>query len=145
MTGAFNFQLLTCTTPSRTIPWSPLKSQTLMSQYTIYHNPRCSKSRQTLALLEEHGIEPDIVQYLNTPPDADTLRSLVKKLSLKHAHDLLRTKEAEYREAGLSADTDDDTVIAALVAHPKLMERPVVVKGNKAVLGRPPENVLDLL
>ena len=115
-----------------------------MADYTIYHNPRCSKSRQTLALLEEHGVEPEIVQYLNTPPDADTLRGLIKKLGLKRAHDLLRTKEAEYREAGLDADADDDTVIAAIVAHPKLMERPVVVKGARAVLGRPPENVLEL-
>lgn len=116
-----------------------------MSDYTIYHNPRCSKSRQTLALLEEHGIQPRIVDYLNTPPDADTLRTLLTRLGFERAHDLLRRKEAEYKAAGLSTDSDDDAVIAALVAHPKLLERPIVVKGHRAVLGRPPENVLELL
>lgn len=116
-----------------------------MADYTIYHNPRCSKSRQTLALLEEHGITPTVIKYLETPPDAETLRTLVKKLGLRRAHDLLRTGEAEYAQAGLSADADDDAVIKALAAHPKLLERPVVVKGDKAVLGRPPENVLALI
>lgn len=116
-----------------------------MAKYTIYHNPRCSKSRQTLALLEENGIKPQVIHYLETPPDVPTLRTLVKKLGLKRAHDLLRSQEAEYREAGLNADADDDTVLAAIAAHPKLLERPVVVKDNKAVLGRPPENVLALI
>lgn len=116
-----------------------------MTDYTIYHNPRCSKSRQTLALLEDSGIRPVIIEYLNTPPDAGTLRELVTKLGLARAHDLLRTREAEYKEAGLTADSDDDTVIAALAAFPKLLERPVVIKGERAVLGRPPENVLALI
>ncbi len=112
---------------------------------TIYHNPRCSKSRQTLAIIEEKGITPTIIKYLEDTPDATTLQKLVKQLGLKRAHDLLRTKEEEYKQAGLSPESDDDTVIAAMVKHPRLIERPIVVKGDKAVLGRPPENVLELL
>lgn len=116
-----------------------------MTDYTIYHNPRCSKSRQTLALLEERGIKPRVIKYLDTPPDADTLRKLIDKLGLEHAHDLVRRKETEYRDAGLSPDSSDDTVIAAIVAHPRLLERPIVVTENRAVLGRPPENALALI
>lgn len=116
-----------------------------MAEYTIYHNPRCSKSRQTLALLEEHGVTPRVIKYLDTPPDADTLRDLVAKLGLPSAHGLVRNQEAEYQQAGLSPASDDETVIAAIARYPKLMERPVVVKGNRAVLGRPPENVLALI
>lgn len=110
----------------------------------IYHNPRCSKSRQTLALIEEAGVEPDIMLYLETPPGADELRSLLKKLGIG-AHELLRKNEAEYKEAGLSADSSEDDIIAAMQKYPKLIERPIVVKGDRAVLGRPPENVLALL
>lgn len=112
---------------------------------TIYHNPRCSKSRQTLALLEEQGVAPEIVQYLDTPPDAGTLRDLLSKLGLG-ARQLLRTGEDAYKELNL-ADTSlsDDALIEAMVANPKLIERPIVVKGSKAVLGRPPENVLELI
>lgn len=116
-----------------------------MSSYTLYHNPRCSKSRQALALLEENGIEPDIVRYLETPPDAATLKALLRKLGLKRAHDLVRHKEADYKTAGLSPDSDNDTVIAAMAKYPKLIERPVLVHGKQAVIGRPPETVLDLL
>ena len=116
-----------------------------MSGYTIYHNPRCSKSRQTLALLEENGIQPDVVLYLDTPPDANTLKGLVSKLGLERAHDLLRTRESEYKEAGLGKDSSDAAVIRAMARFPKLIERPIVVKGRKAALGRPPENVLALI
>lgn len=116
-----------------------------MAEYTLYHNPRCSKSRQALALLEENGITPTIVKYLDTPPDAETVRTLVKKLRLEQAHDLVRPKEAEYKEAGLSQDADDDTVIDAIARYPKLLERPVLVKGDRAVIGRPPETVLELV
>src|SRR5690625_2081732 len=112
---------------------------------TIYHNPRCSKSRQTLAIIEEKGITPTIIKYLEDTPDATTLQKLAKQLGLKRAHDLLRTKEEEYKQAGLSPESDDDTVIAAMVKHPRLIERPIVVKGDKAVLFRPPVNVLELL
>lgn len=112
---------------------------------TIYHNPRCSKSRQTLALLEEKGIEPTIVKYLEDSPNAETLKELVSKLELERAHDLLRNKESEYKEAGLSTDSDDDTVIAAMVKYPRLIERPIVVNGDQARIGRPPEAVLEII
>lgn len=116
-----------------------------MADYTIYHNPRCSKSRQTLALLEENGIEPAVVLYLNEPPSATELKAIIKKLGIA-ARDLLRNKEADYKALNLSnADLDDSALIAAMVKHPKLIERPIVIKGNNAVLGRPPENVLTLL
>lgn len=115
-----------------------------MTSVTLYHNPRCSKSRQTLALLQQHGIEPKQVLYLETPPDAATVKTLIKKLGMKSAHDLLRNKEAEYKLAGLSPDSKDDAVIAAMVKYPKLIERPIVIKGAKAMLGRPPEQVLTL-
>lgn len=112
---------------------------------TIYHNPRCSKSRQSLALLEENGIAPQVVQYLDTPPDASTLRDLLGKLGIS-ARQLLRTGEDAYKELNL-ADTalSEEALLEAMVANPKLIERPIVVKGNKAVLGRPPENVLELI
>ena len=116
-----------------------------MTDYTLFHNPRCSKSRQTLALLEDNGIQPAIVKYLDDTPDAATLKTLVKKLGLPSAHDLVRNKEADYKTAGLSAESSDDEVIAAMVQYPKLIERPILVRGNKAVLGRPPENALNLL
>lgn len=110
---------------------------------TIYHNPRCSKSRQTLALIEEQGISPRIVEYLLTPPDGATLRDILTKLG-KSPKDIVRAKEA--REEGLDiAALDDDAMIAAMVAHPRIIERPIVIKGDKAVLGRPPESVLDIL
>lgn len=112
---------------------------------TIYHNPRCSKSRQTLALIEEKGIEPTIVEYLKEGPDAATLKAVLKKLG-KSPRDILRKGEQEYKDLGL-ADTakSDDELIAAMVAHPILIERPIVISGGKAALGRPPEQVLDIL
>lgn len=124
---------------------SPTEYAKLMTDYTLFHNPRCSKSRQTLALLEDNGIQPTIVKYLDDTPDAATLKTLVKKLGLPSAHDLVRNKEADYKTAGLSAESSDDEVIAAMVQYPKLIERPILVRGNKAVLGRPPENALNLL
>ncbi len=112
---------------------------------TIYHNPRCSKSRQTLALLEENGIAPEVVQYLDTPPDATALKALLGKLGIS-ARDLLRKGEDEYKTLNLKdPQLSEQQLINAMVAHPKLIERPIVVKGNKAVLGRPPENVLELI
>ncbi|MEP5232920.1 MAG: arsenate reductase (glutaredoxin) [Alloalcanivorax sp.] len=116
-----------------------------MSDYIIFHNPRCSKSRQTLALLEENGITPTIVKYLDDIPDTATLKSLISKLGFAQAHDLVRNKEADYKTAGLSAQSSDADVIAAMAQYPKLIERPIVVKGDQAVLGRPPENALQLL
>lgn len=116
-----------------------------MSAVTIYHNPRCSKSRQTLALLEENGITPNVVLYLNDTPDEKTISSLIKKLGLAGAHDLLRVKESDYRDQGLSPDSSDADIIRAMTQAPKLIERPIVVKGRKAVIGRPPEAVLALI
>lgn len=116
-----------------------------MPDITLYHNPRCSKSRQALQLLQERGTEPTVVLYLDTPPDRAELAALVRKLGLKRAHDLVRTGEAEYAEAGLSHDSDDEAVIAAMAEFPRLMERPIAVRGRQAVIGRPPENVLKLI
>ena len=112
---------------------------------TIYHNPRCSKSRQTLQLIEEKGIDPEVVLYLEETPDAATLKSLLAKLGLK-PRELMRRKEVEYKDNNLDdAGLSDDELVAAMVKYPKLIERPIVVNGNKAALGRPPENVLDIL
>lgn len=112
---------------------------------TIYHNPRCSKSRQALELLEARGLRPVVVRYLETPPDAATLRSLLQALGLP-ARALLRTGEEEYQALGLADPAlDDAALIAAMVAHPRLIERPVVVNATRAVIGRPPEKVLELL
>jgi len=115
-----------------------------MSEYTIYHNPRCSKSRNTLALLQERGIEPDVVLYLETCPDADEIRGLLGKLGLE-AGQLVRRGEDAYKECGLGAGSSDAQILAAMASHPKLIERPIVVRGERAVLGRPPENVLELI
>ncbi|WP_288130464.1 arsenate reductase (glutaredoxin) [Microbulbifer sp.] len=113
--------------------------------WTIYHNPRCSKSRQTLQLLQEHQVEPEIVLYLETPPDKATLKSLLKKLGIE-PRALLRKGEDDYKALHLKDPAlSNDQLIEAMVAHPKLIERPIVVKGEHAVLGRPPENVLELL
>ena len=113
--------------------------------WTIYHNPRCSKSRQTLQLLQENNIEPEVVLYLETPPDAATLKALLGKLGIG-ARDLLRKGEDDYKALNLKdAGLSDDALIQAMASHPKLIERPIVVKGDKAVLGRPPENVLELV
>jgi arsenate reductase len=111
----------------------------------IYHNPRCSKSRKTLELLEQHQQQPQIIEYLKTPPDAITLKQLLVKLGIA-ARDLLRTKEEEYTLAGLNdQNLSDDEIIAAMIKFPKLIERPIVVIGNKAIIGRPPEKVLELI
>ncbi|HEX23225.1 MAG TPA: arsenate reductase (glutaredoxin) [Chromatiales bacterium] len=112
---------------------------------TIYHNPRCSKSRQTLQLLEERGIQPTVVKYLETPPDEATLKALLDMLGLE-PRQLMRQKETEYKELGLdNPGLDRDALIRAMVEHPKLIERPIVVKDGKAALGRPPEDVLEIL
>jgi len=112
---------------------------------TIYHNPRCSKSRQTLALLREKGHRPDIVEYLKTPPDAATLAGILSLLG-KSPRDLMRRREAAYRENNLDDPAlTDDQLIAAMVANPILIERPIVLAGGKAALGRPPEDVLKIL
>jgi arsenate reductase len=112
---------------------------------TIYHNPRCSKSRATLAHLRDRGIEPRIVEYLEAPPDATELQRILGMLDMG-PRELMRKKEAEYKAAGLDdASLDDAALIAGMVANPKVIERPIVVAGDKAALGRPPEKVLAIL
>lgn len=111
----------------------------------IYHNPRCSKSRQTLALIRDRGVEPEVVEYLKTPLDGEALRDLLDVLGMS-ARDLLRSGEAAYRELGLAdPDTPEDDLIAAIAAHPILMQRPIVRRGGRAVMGRPPERFAELL
>lgn len=109
----------------------------------IYHNPRCSKSRATLALLEANGHAPEVIEYLKTPPDARTIRELVEKLGIK-SHELLRKGESEYQSLALQ-DPTDEQVVDAIVKHPILLQRPIVVAGDRAAIGRPPEAVLDIL
>lgn len=111
---------------------------------TIYHNPRCSKSRATLALLEEHGQTPQVIEYLKTPPDAQTLQRLLQQLDMT-AEQLLRKGEAVFKEKYAGAELDEEQWIEAMVRDPVLIERPIVVIDERAVLGRPPENVLALL
>ena len=116
-----------------------------MSTVTLYHNPRCSKSRQTLTLLQDRGIEPEIIEYLKTPPDAATITGLLDKLGFR-AIELIRRKEAPFAELGLASNEDNDAaLIAAMALNPILIERPIVVVGEDARIGRPPEDVLDIL
>ena len=111
----------------------------------IYHNPRCSKSRATLALLQERGIEPDITLYLENPPSEKELRTLLRQLGIP-ARELIRKGEAEYRELGLSDPSlTEAELVSAMVSNPRLIERPIVVVDGRAAIGRPPESVLDIL
>ena len=109
---------------------------------TIYHNPKCSKSRETLQLIEGKGLQPQIIEYLKTPPSAAELKAILGKLGIA-ARDLLRKKDAA--EAGIDPALPEDQLIAAMVAHPAVIERPIVIVGDKARLGRPPEQVLEIL
>jgi len=114
-------------------------------QVKIYHNPRCSKSRQTLQLLQEHGVEPEVVEYLKTPPDKETLKNILSQLQLS-PRDLMRHKENEYTENHLDDPSlSDDELIEAMLKHPKLIERPIVVTDKGTAIGRPPENVLEVV
>lgn len=116
-----------------------------MSDYKIYHNPRCSKSRQTLALLEDNGIEPTIIRYLDDMPSKDELENILGLLGLEPL-DIMRTKEPEFKAAGLDSDKlTRDEQLSLLIKNPKLLERPIVVAKGKAAIGRPPENVLSLI
>ena len=111
---------------------------------TIYHNPRCSKSRETLALLEQQGISPEVVLYLQTPPSNETIKTLLNQLGMASARELMRTKEDIYKELDLKSETNEDALIEAMTANPKLIERPIVIHNDKAKIGRPPESVLEL-
>jgi len=116
-----------------------------MTNLTLYHNPRCSKSRSALQLLEERGLNPNIVCYLETPLSAAELHELLRKLGIR-ARQLLRTGEDEYKALGLNdPELTDEQLIAAMVNQPKLIERPILVAGDKAVVGRPPESILEIL
>jgi arsenate reductase len=116
-----------------------------MTDMTLYHNPRCSKSRGALELLETRGLTPTVIRYLETPPDATQLRGLLGKLGI-NARQLLRTGEDDYKTLNLAdSSLSDEQLIAAMAAHPKLIERPILVVGDRAVIGRPPERVLELV
>lgn len=112
---------------------------------TLYHNPRCSKSRDALSLLRNRGVEPEIVLYLETPPNAKTLKAILAKLGIS-ARDLLRKGEDAYKTFNLDNESLSETaLIKAMIENPKLIERPIAINGEKAVIGRPPENVLTIL
>lgn len=111
----------------------------------IYHNPRCSKSRQGLALLKDNGIEPEIIDYMETPPTVSDLKDLIEILGIK-AHGLLRTNEKLYKQLELKDPSlSDHAIMTAINAHPLLLERPIVIIDDKAAIGRPPENILKIL
>lgn len=110
----------------------------------IYHNPRCAKSRQTLKLIQDNGVEPEVVEYLKTVPSKEELQELINLLGIEPVQ-LLRKGEAIYKEQFKGKTLSDEAWIEAMIAHPKLIERPIVVQDGKAVLGRPPENALELL
>jgi arsenate reductase len=110
----------------------------------MYHNPECSKCKNALALLEEKGIVPEIIKYLETPPSADELKKVVKKLGIAPL-DLVRKKERIFKESYFGKELSDDEWIEVLITHPILIERPIVIEGNRAIIGRPPVKVLDLL
>ena len=114
-----------------------------MSEYTIYHNPRCKKSRETLKLLEDKGVNYDVVQYLKEVPTKDELKKILAKLNVKPLN-LVRKEEKKYKEEYKNLDLNDEEWIEVMHQNPKLIQRPIVVKGNKAVIGRPPENVKEL-
>ena len=117
-----------------------------MARFEIFHNPRCGKSRQTLARLTDAGIEPTVVEYLTAPPTKARLQEILKLLGFDDPRQLMRTKEPIYAELGLAKVADPQKLLAAMVAHPILIERPIVIKdGKRAVLGRPPENVDALI
>ncbi|HCQ7753753.1 arsenate reductase (glutaredoxin) [Citrobacter sp. 50677481] len=112
----------------------------------IYHNPRCSKSRETLSLLQSNGVEPEVVLYLDTPADATTLRQLLKMLGMTSARELMRQKDDLYKALNLAdSNLTEAQLIQAMVENPKLMERPIVVANGQARIGRPPEQVLDIV
>lgn len=117
-----------------------------MSSPTLYHNPRCSKSREALSLLEAHQIKPTIIQYLNQAPSVADLTELIKALGLTDAREMMRKGEAEYAVLGLDKPSlSQAALIAAMAEHPRLIERPIFIHGDRAVIGRPPERVLEIL
>ena len=116
-----------------------------MDKITIWHNPRCSKSRDSFKLLEEKGIEAEVVKYLDEVPSLEELQNMLNMLGMNSAQELMRTKEAIYKELNLKDETSEEVLLQAMIENPKLIERPIVVKGNTAVIGRPIEKVIELL
>tara|TARA_R110000868_G_scaffold62248_8_gene188316 strand:- start:204 stop:542 length:339 start_codon:yes stop_codon:yes gene_type:complete len=110
----------------------------------IYHNPRCGKSRETLAIIREQGVEPEIVEYLKAVPSKQEMKDLLMKLNLKPS-DLLRKGEAVFKEKFKGKNFEEEEWLQIMLEHPKLIERPIVVRGNKAIVGRPPEKVMELM
>ena len=121
-----------------------IKEENTMENVTIWHNPRCSKSRNAVALLEEQGVEAEVVKYLETPPSKDEIVEVLKMLGIS-ARELMRTKEDIYKELGLKDINDEEMLIGLMVANPKLIERPIVIKDGKAAIGRPIENIVEIL
>ena len=115
-----------------------------MSKVTIWHNPRCGKSRDSFKLLEERGIDAEVVKYLDTPPTKEEIKEVLKMLGVS-AREMMRTKEAIYKELDLKNEEDEEKLIEAMAAHPKLIERPIVIKDGKAAIGRPIEKVIEIL
>ncbi|SFV68695.1 Arsenate reductase [hydrothermal vent metagenome] len=116
-----------------------------MHKIQIWHNPRCSKSREALGILEEIGVEKDVMKYLEENPDKERIKQLLKMLGFTSARELMRTKEAIYKELGLKDEEDEEKLIEAMAAHPKLIERPIIIKGDKAIIARPPERTKEFL
>jgi len=116
-----------------------------MEKIIIWHNPRCSKSRDSFKLLEEKGLEADVVKYLDEVPTKEELKNMLKMLGMNSAQELMRTKEAIYKELNLKEESSEEALLEAMIANPKLIERPIVIKGNRAVIGRPIEKVVELL
>ena len=116
-----------------------------MSSIKIWHNPRCSKSREALALLEEEDVEKEVVKYLETNPDKQSIKNILQMLGFSSARELMRTKETIYKELQLKDENDEEKLIEAMVQHPKLIERPIIIKGDKAIIARPPSRVQEFL
>ncbi|ADN10071.1 arsenate reductase (glutaredoxin) [Sulfurimonas autotrophica] len=116
-----------------------------MSKITILHNPRCSKSREALKILEDNGITADVVKYLEEHPSAAQLKNIVKMLGIKSAREMMRTKEDIYKELDLKNEHDEEKLIEAMAEHPKLIERPIIIKGDKAIIARPPQKAEEFL
>ncbi len=116
-----------------------------MSKIQIWHNPRCSKSRNALALLEEKNIDAEVVKYLDTPHTKEEIKALLEMLGFESARELMRTKEEIYKALDLKNENDEEKLIEAMVEHPRLIERPIVIKEGKAAIGRPIENIVELL
>ena len=115
-----------------------------MSKVKIWHNPRCSKSREAMSILDESGLESEVVKYLDVKPSADEIREVLKMLDLT-PRELMRTKESIYKELNLKDEIDEDRLIEAMEANPKLIERPILIKGSKAIIGRPTSIIADFL